>query len=48
VRLNDDARGYINLFWKGHIIVEMKSPGKDLDKAYAQAKERPWRDYRHS
>jgi len=38
VRLDDDARGYIDLFWKGHIIVEMKSPGKDLDKAYAQAK----------
>jgi len=38
VSLDDDARGYIDLFWKGHIIVEMKSPGKDLDKAYAQAK----------
>jgi hypothetical protein len=32
------ARGYIDLFWKGHIIIEMKSPGKDLGKAYEQAK----------
>ena len=31
-------RGYIDLFWKGHIIIEMKTPGKDLDKAYKQAK----------
>ncbi|HUW68614.1 MAG TPA: DNA methyltransferase [bacterium] len=38
VRLDDDARGYIDLFWKGHIIVEMKSPGKDMEKAYEQAK----------
>ncbi len=38
VRLDDDARGYIDLFWKGHIIVEMKSPGRDMEKAYEQAK----------
>ena len=38
VRLDDDARGYIDLFWKGHIIVEMKSPGKDMQRAYEQAK----------
>ena len=31
-------RGYIDLFWKGHIIIEMKTPGKDLNKAYEQAK----------
>jgi hypothetical protein len=31
-------RGYIDLFWKGKIIIEMKTPGKDLDKAYEQAK----------
>jgi hypothetical protein len=31
-------RGYIDLFWKGKIIIEMKTPGKDLDKAYQQAK----------
>ncbi|MDR1597055.1 MAG: hypothetical protein LBR99_05050 [Treponema sp.] len=23
-------RGYIDLFWKGKIIIEMKTPGKDL------------------
>ena len=32
-------RGYIDLFWKGRFIVEMKSPGKDKVKAYQQAKE---------
>jgi hypothetical protein len=32
------TKGYIDLFWKGHIIIEMKSPGKDLSKAYEQAK----------
>jgi hypothetical protein len=32
-------KGYIDLFWKGHIMVEMKTPGKDLEKAYQQAKE---------
>lgn len=31
-------RGYIDLFWPGHIIIEMKTPGKDLDKAFEQAK----------
>jgi hypothetical protein len=30
--------GYIDLLWKGHILIEMKSPGKDLEKAYEQAK----------
>ena len=40
VRFGDSGeRGYIDLFWKGHIIIEMKTPGKDLDKAYEQAKE---------
>jgi hypothetical protein len=39
VRFGDSGeRGYIDLFWKGHIIIEMKTPGKDLDKAYEQAK----------
>jgi len=32
-------RGYIDLFWKGRIMIEMKSPGKDRRKAYEQAKE---------
>ncbi|MDR2486183.1 MAG: hypothetical protein LBD55_12430, partial [Treponema sp.] len=31
-------KGYIDLLWKGKILIEMKSPGKDLEKAYQQAK----------
>ena len=38
VRLLGDANGYIDLFWKGHIMIEMKSPGKDMLKAFDQAK----------
>ena len=34
----DGSNGYIDLFWKGHILIEMKSRGKDLTKAYEQAK----------
>ncbi|MDR2755887.1 MAG: hypothetical protein LBC20_09290 [Planctomycetaceae bacterium] len=30
--------GKIDLFWKGHILIEMKSPGKNLANAYEQAK----------
>ncbi|MDD3585997.1 MAG: hypothetical protein PHQ75_02335 [Thermoguttaceae bacterium] len=30
--------GYIDLFWPGNILVEMKSRGKDMEKAYKQAK----------
>ncbi|WP_062428785.1 class I SAM-dependent DNA methyltransferase [Treponema endosymbiont of Eucomonympha sp.] len=30
--------GYIDLFWPAHILAEMKTPGKDLQKAYEQAK----------
>jgi hypothetical protein len=32
-----DADGYIDLLWKGTLLVEMKSRGKNLDKAYQQA-----------
>jgi type I restriction-modification system DNA methylase subunit len=32
-----DKFGYIDLFWKGLLIVEHKSRGKSLDKAYQQA-----------
>ncbi len=32
-----DKYGYIDLFWKGVLIVEHKSRGKSLDKAYDQA-----------
>lgn len=35
----DDTEGYIDMLWKGKILVEMKSRGKDLEKAYEQAKE---------
>ncbi len=30
-------QGFIDLFWKGTLIVEHKSKGKNLDKAYEQA-----------
>lgn len=38
VKLQGEANGYIDLFWKAHIIIEMKSPGKDMNKAFEQAK----------
>lgn len=28
--------GYVDLFWPGIMLVEMKSYGKDLDRAYDQ------------
>jgi hypothetical protein len=34
-----EADGYIDLLWKGVILVEMKSRGKNLDRAYEQARE---------
>jgi len=42
VRKLDERDGYIDLLWKGTILIEMKSRGKNLDKAYIQAK-----DYLH-
>ena len=33
----DESTGYIDFLWKGTILVEHKSRGKDLDKAYKQA-----------
>jgi hypothetical protein len=42
VKKLDDKDGYIDLLWKGTILIEMKSRGKSLDKAYQQAK-----DYTH-
>lgn len=30
------ATGYVDLFWKGRLIVEHKSRGKDLARAYEQ------------
>ena len=37
VKKIDDANGYIDLLWKGVILIEMKSRGKNLDKAFEQA-----------
>ncbi|MDP3929211.1 MAG: class I SAM-dependent DNA methyltransferase [Bacteroidota bacterium] len=42
VKKLDEKDGYIDLLWKGTILVEMKSRGKNLDKAFEQAK-----DYLH-
>jgi hypothetical protein len=39
VKKLSNADGYIDLLWKGVILVEMKSRGKNLDKAFVQAKE---------
>jgi hypothetical protein len=42
VRKIDGRDGYIDLLWKGVLLVEHKSRGRDLDRAHAQA-----RDYFH-
>lgn len=39
VRKGDNKQGFIDLLWKGVILVEHKSRGKDLDKAFQQAKD---------
>lgn len=39
VKKLDDHDGYIDLLWKGTMLIEMKSRGKDLTKAYKQARE---------
>jgi len=39
VKKIDDKQGFIDLLWKGLILVEHKSRGKDLDKAFKQAKD---------
>ena len=39
VKKLSDADGYIDMLWKGTILVEMKSRGKNLDKAFQQALE---------
>lgn len=38
IKLLDGSQGYIDLLWKGVLLVEMKSTGKDLNAAFAQAK----------
>ena len=35
----DDSSGYIDVFWPGRLVVEQKSAGRDLVKAYEQATE---------
>jgi type I restriction-modification system DNA methylase subunit len=37
VKKLNDQYGFIDLFWKGTLLVEHKSKGKSLDKAYSQA-----------
>lgn len=37
IRRPDGSEGYIDLLWKGTLLVEHKSRGKDLDRAYHQA-----------
>ena len=39
VRKLNDRSGFIDLFWPGVLIVEQKSAGRHLDKAYGQAGE---------
>lgn len=37
VKKHGGKDGYVDLFWPGILLVEMKSSGKDLDRAYDQA-----------
>jgi hypothetical protein len=37
VKKQDGKQGYIDLLWKGVILVEHKSRGRDLDRAFTQA-----------
>ena len=39
VKKLNDRSGFIDLFWPGVLIVEQKSAGRDLEKAYGQAGE---------
>jgi len=39
VKKLDNKTGFIDLLWKGMILIEHKSRGKDLNKAYQQAKD---------
>lgn len=38
VRKLNQKQGFIDLLWKGQILIEHKSRGKDLEKAFEQAK----------
>lgn len=37
VTKRNGRNGYIDMLWKSNILIEMKSRGKDLDRAYQQA-----------
>lgn len=37
IKLLGDRRGFIDLFWKGVLLVEQKSAGRDLERAKQQA-----------
>jgi hypothetical protein len=39
VKRADESQGFADLLWKGVLLVEHKSRGKDLDTAYKQAKD---------
>ncbi|HAS50768.1 MAG TPA: SAM-dependent methyltransferase, partial [Gammaproteobacteria bacterium] len=39
VKKLDGRDGYIDLLWKGILLIEQKSRGKNLDRAYQQAKD---------
>ncbi len=39
VKKEDGHQGFIDLLWKGNILIEFKSRGKNLDKAHQQAKD---------
>jgi hypothetical protein len=39
VKKSDGHGGFIDLLWKGILLVEHKSRGKDLDSAFQQAKD---------
>jgi len=39
VKKDGGKQGFIDLLWKGTILIEFKSKGKDLDKAHQQAKD---------
>lgn len=39
VKKIDGKDGYIDLLWKGILLIEHKSRGKDLDRAFTQAKD---------
>ena len=37
VKMLENRQGFIDLFWKGNLLVEHKTSGKNLDAAYTQA-----------